>query len=371
MKIGIPKEIKDHEFRVGATPAGVHALAATGHEVRIESNAGARIGFSDAQYQAAGATIVNTAAEIYACPLVVKVKEPQPAEIPLLHEGQVLFAYLHLAADRALTGQLLQRKIIGIAYETVTDAQGAMPLLAPMSEVAGRIAVQAGAAALQMINGGRGVLLGGVTGVPPGKVVVIGAGTAGTEAARMAMGLGADITILDLNMARLRHLDEVFGPRLKTRYSETHAIEELTAEADLVICAVLIPGKRAPKLLSRATIRNMQPGAVLVDIAIDQGGCAETSHPTTHSDPTYIEESVVHYCVTNMPAACARTATQALTNATLPYLMQLAQGYKPALRRDPGLLNGLQLHLGQVTCRNVADDLGYVHMPTEQVLSAA
>lgn len=372
MLIGIPKEIKDHEFRVGVTPAGVRTLTAAGHEVRVETQAGAKISFSDAMYAAAGATVVGTPAEIYACPMVVKVKEPQPAEIPLLAEGQLLFAYLHLAAAPELARQLLQRRIIGIAYETVQDAQGALPLLTPMSEVAGRLAVQAGASALQMAAGGRGVLLGGVPGVAPGRVVILGAGTVGMHAAKMALGLGADVTLLDISLARLRYLDDVFGARLKTRYSEAQAIEELAREADLLIGAVYLPGRRAPKLISRATVGAMQPGTVLVDVAIDQGGVSETSRPTTHSNPLYQEEGVVHYCVTNMPAAVARTSTLALTHATLPYALQLAsRGPRQALLADAGLRCGLNLHRGQVTHAAVAQDLGYDFVSPEQALGTA
>lgn len=370
MLIGVPREIKDHEYRVGITPAGVRALTDAGHEVRVETRAGERIGFSDELYLAAGARIVGTPFEAYACPLIVKVKEPQPGEIPLLREGQVLFTYLHLAADPALTGRLLESEIVAIAYETVTDAAGTLPLLTPMSEVAGRMAIQAGATALQLANGGRGVLLGGVPGVAPGKVLILGAGTVGTHAARMALGLGAAVTLMDISLPRLRHLDEVSGGRLKTRYSEAHAIEELVCETDLIVGAVLLPGKRAPKLISRALVQSMKPGSVLVDVAIDQGGCAETSRPTTHSSPTYIEEGVVHYCVANMPAACARTATQALTNATLPYVLALAgKGWKEALKADAGLRKGLNLHLGQVTHAGLAADLGYPWLAPETALA--
>ncbi len=369
MLIGVPREIKNHEYRVGITPAGVRALTDAGHEVRVETRAGERIGFGDDLYLAAGARIADTPADAYACPLVVKVKEPQPGEIPLLREEQVLFTYLHLAADPALTRSLLESKIVAIAYETVTDAAGALPLLTPMSEVAGRIAIQAGATALQMANGGRGVLLGGVPGVAPGKVLILGAGTVGAHAAKMALGLGADVTLMDISLPRLRHLDDVFGARLKTRYSEAHAIEELACEADLIVGAVLLPGKCAPKLISRALVRRMQPGSVLVDVAIDQGGCAETSRPTTHSSPTYIEDGVVHYCVANMPAACARTATQALTNATLPYVLAHAgKGWKGALKADAGLRNGLNLHLGRVTHAGLAADLGYPCISPETAL---
>ncbi len=368
MKIGVPKEIKDHEYRVGVTPAGAKALIDAGHEVRVEARAGDAIGFHDDMYQAVGARIVPGPKEVYQCPLVIKVKEPQAGEFALMHEGQLLFTYLHLAPDPEQTRRLLERKVIGIAYETVTDQNGRLPLLVPMSEVAGRIAVQAGAAGLQMINGGRGVLLGGVPGVPRGKVVIIGGGVVGTEAAKMALGLGADVTILDNNLARLRQLDDLFGPGLKTRFSEAHALEELLLEADLVVGAVLLPGHAAPKLVSRELVRNMRKGAVIVDVAIDQGGCVETSRPTSHSDPMYIEEEVVHYCVTNMPGACARTATMALTNATLPYALQLAGQGEAALRQNPGLLAGLNVYKGRVTNRAVAEDLGYEYRPAAALL---
>lgn len=369
MQIGVPKEIKNHEYRVGVTPAGVRALRQAGHEVVVESNAGQRIGFSDALYLTEGASIAASPAEVYRCPLIVKVKEPQEAELPLLYAGQVLFTYFHLAAAPALTAGLLERGIVAIAYETVTDAAGGLPLLTPMSEMAGRIAIQAGATALQLANGGSGVLLGGVPGVAPARVVVIGAGAVGTQAARMAVGVGADVTILDIDLNRLRYLDDVFGPRLKTRYSEAQAIEELVRDADLVVGSVLIPGKRAPRLLSRQALASMRPGSVLVDVAIDQGGCAETSRPTTHAQPTYIEEGVVHYCVTNMPAACARTSTQALSHATLPYALRLAGlGWREALRADAGLCRGLNLCHGQVTHPRVAEDLGYVYSPPENFL---
>ena len=359
MRIGIPKETKDHEYRVGVTPAGVSALIAQGHQVLVETLAGARIGFSDAMYEAAGAMIAGQH-EIYGCDLVVKVKEPQPPELALLREGQILFCYLHLAPEPELTRVLLERKIVGIAYETVTDAQGRLPLLIPMSEVAGRLAVQAGATALQIANGGSGVLLGGVPGVAPAKVAILGGGAAGLNAAKMALGLGAEVTVLDVDVARLRQLDDVFGMRVKTRFSEAAAIAELAREADLVIGAVLIPGKRAPRLLTRDMVKAMKPGSALVDIAIDQGGCAETSRPTTHSAPTYVEHGVVHYCVTNMPGAVARTATLALTQATLPLVLELAdKGYERALRDNPGLQDGLNVFRGEVTHPAVAMDLGY------------
>ena len=368
MKIGIPKEIKDHEFRVGATPSGVKALTEAGHEVLIESGAGAAIGFSDDMYSGAGAQPVSREA-VYACPMVIKVKEPQPSEFPLLWEGQVLFAYLHLAPDPVQTRALVERKVIAIAYETVTDKGGHLPLLVPMSEVAGRLAVQAGANALQMIHGGRGVLLGGVPGVPPGRVVIVGGGIVGTQAARMALGLGADVTLLDVNLERLRELDDLFGPGLKTRYSDSYTIGELLPEADLVVGAVLIPGKQAPKLITRDHIKTMKQGAVLVDVAIDQGGCTETSHATTHSDPTYIVDGVVHYCVANMPGAVAHTSTWALTHATLPYALDLAnKGHRQAMADRPGLRDGLNVCLGKITNKNVADDLGYTYTPPEQAL---
>ncbi len=372
MKIGVPKEIKDREYRVGVTPAGVQALMAAGHELVVETQAGAAIGFTDEMYQAVGARIVPTAAEVYKSPMVMKVKEPQSSEFPLMHEGQLLFTYLHLAPDPEQTRQLLERKVVAIAYETVTDERGALPLLVPMSEVAGRIAIQAGAFGLQMINGGRGVLLGGVPGVARGKVVIVGGGIVGTEAAKMAMGLGADVTILDTSLTRLRQLDDLFGPNLKTRFSEAHALDELLPQADLVVGSVLLPGAAAPKLIKRRHVQQMQRGAVIVDVAIDQGGCAETSRPTSHSSPMYIEEDVVHYCVTNMPGACARTSTMALTNATLPYALQLANhGYQEALRRNSGLKNGLNVCKGQVTYRAVADGLGYDYVPADDALSQA
>jgi len=368
MKIGIPKEIKDHEFRIGATPSGVMALTNAGHEVLIESGAGAAIGFSDDMYRSAGARAVSRE-DVYACPMVIKVKEPQASEYPLLWEGQVLFAYLHLAPDPEQTRALVERKVVAIAYETVTDKYGHLPLLVPMSEVAGRLAIQAGANALHMIHGGRGVLLGGVPGVPPGRVVIVGGGIVGTQAARMALGLGADVTLLDVSLERLRQLDDMFGPGLKTRYSDSYSITELVQQADLVVGAVLIPGKQAPKLITREHIKSMKQGAVLVDVAIDQGGCAETSRPTTHSDPTYVVDEVVHYCVANMPGAVAHTSTWALTHATLPYALELAnKGYHRALREHSGLRDGLNVHLGCVTNRFVAEDLGYAYIAADEVL---
>lgn len=371
MRIGVPKEIKIHEYRVGLTPSGVSALTRAGHELWVQRGAGHAIAFSDEAYQAAGAQLADTMEAVYDCPLIVKVKEPQPAEFKFLRAGQILFTYLHLSANPQLTQALLERHIVGIAYETVRDDRGGLPLLAPMSEVAGRIAVQAGATALQMSNGGRGVLLGGVAGVPPARVLVLGGGIVGTEAARMAIGLGADVSILDINLDRLRHLDALYGGRLKTRYSTPDALRELLPQTDLLIGAVLVPGRQAPKLISHDMIRSMPAGAVFVDVAIDQGGCAESSRPTTHDNPTYLAEGVVHYCVGNMPGVCARTATQALGNATLPYVMELAaNGYRQALLDDAGLREGLNVYFGQVTLRSVAEDLGYPHVDALTALSA-
>lgn len=370
MKIGIPKEIKNHEYRVGATPSMVHALVEAGHEVCIESSAGALIGFTDEMFLQAGAKIVKTPLEVYENEMIIKVKEPQESEFPLLKEGQILFCYLHLAPDPLQTKNLLERKVIGIAYETVTDRLGRLPLLIPMSEIAGRIAIQVGATTLQMNHGGKGLLLGGVPGVAPARVVVIGGGVVGTEAARMAMGLGADVTIIDRDINRLRALDALFGPHLKTIFSTSHSIEEAVIKADLVIGSVLIPGKTAPKLITRHMMKKMSAGSVFVDVAIDQGGCSETSLPTSHAQPTYVEEGVIHYCVTNMPGACARTATQALTNATMDYALTLAKkGHKKALLDDIGLRNGLNICLGHVTNAYVAQDLGYEYVSPEKLLT--
>ncbi len=369
MKIGVPKEVKKDEYRVGATPDTVHAFVAAGHTVTVQSGAGAKIGFSDELYLKAGAHISASAAEIYKNELIIKVKEPQTSEFSLMHEGQTLFCYLHLAPDPEQAKKLLERKVIGIAYETVTDEQGRLPLLMPMSEIAGRFSIQAGASALQMIHGGRGVLLGGIPGVKSGKVVVLGAGIVGTEAMRMALGLGADVTIFDRNINRLRELDKFYAPALKTAFSTPAAIEDSLARADLVIGAVLIPGKKAPRLITHAMLRKMQQGAVIIDVAIDQGGCTETSRPTTHSDPTYVVDGIVHYGVTNMPAACARTSTQGLTNATLPYALKLANlGVKNAMREDRSLLEGLNVYLGKVTYKPVAEDLGYEYHDAMQLL---
>ncbi|MCC5831607.1 MAG: alanine dehydrogenase [Chlamydiales bacterium] len=371
MIIGIPKEVKNHEYRVGATPGLVTLLTHQGHEVIVQTHAGDRIGFRDEMYRHAGARIAGSVEEVYQqADMIVKVKEPQKSEFPLLRKGQILFCFLHLAPDPEQLKHLIERKVVGIAFETVTDRQGRLPLLTPMSEVAGRIAIQAGATALQMANGGKGLLLGGVPGVPPAKVIVIGGGVVGTQAARMAIGFGADVTILERRLNRLRELDDLYGPRLKTIYSTPVSIEEAVTSADLVVGAVLIPGKKAPKLLTEKMIKSISPGSVFVDVAIDQGGCAVTSHPTTHSDPMYIVHNVVHYCVANMPGACARTSTQALANAIAPYVMEIAsKGYKKAMQDDSGLLEGLNVCLGHVTNEHVAHDCDYKYHPAVECIT--
>jgi alanine dehydrogenase len=367
MLIGIPTETKDHEYRVGMTPAGVYALVRHGHEVLVQTGAGAHVGFPDDAYLAVGARVAH-AADVWSAEMVVKVKELQEAELDLLHRGQILFAYLHLAPEPVLLDVLLRSGVSGIAYETVTDASGGLPLLAPMSRIAGKLSIQFGAWALQMANGGSGVLLGGVPGVAPGRVVVIGAGAAGANAVRVAIGVGADVTVFDLNTAVLAHLEDLYQGRVKTCYSEPLTLAEHVTGADLVIGATLTPGKLAPRLLSRELLKTMRRGSVLVDIAIDQGGIAETSRATTHSDPTYVEEGVVHYCVANMPSAVARTATLALTHATLPYVLALAdRGLDAALARDAGLRAGLQVYAGQVTHPGLAEDAKRPWVPYEDV----
>ncbi|NVK43959.1 MAG: alanine dehydrogenase [Oceanospirillaceae bacterium] len=370
MLIGVPTEIKNNEFRIGMTPSGVRELVLAGHEVLIEQGGGQAIGLGDDAYRGAGARIAGSAQEIFdSAELIVKVKEPQPEECRMLRSGQVLFTYLHLAPDPEQTRLLLASDAVAIAYETVTSARGGLPLLAPMSEVAGRMSIQAGAHALERAQGGRGVLLGGVPGVAPGKVVIIGGGVVGVNAARMAMGLGADVTVLDRSLPRLAELDELYGPRLKTLYSNAHALEEQVARADLVIGAVLIPGAAAPKLVSRAMLGTMARGSVLVDVAIDQGGCFETSRPTTHQDPIFDVDGIIHYCVANMPGAVALTSTFALTNATLPFILALAsKGYRKALEDDAHLRNGLNIHRGKVTYRAVSEALGYDFEPAEKAL---
>ncbi len=365
MLVGVPKEIKIHEYRVGLTPEAVRELTHHGHAVLVQAGAGAGIGADDAAYRASGAEIALDAATVFArADMVVKVKEPQPAECRMLRPGQVLFTYLHLAPDPAQALALCESGCTAIAYETVTDATGGLPLLAPMSEVAGRMAIQVGAVALQKAGGGRGVLLGGVPGVAAGDVVVIGGGTVGTHAARMAVGMGARVTILDKSLPRLRQLDELFEGRVTTQYATVHAREEAMMCADLVVGAVLVPGAAAPKLVRRAQLASMRPGAVVVDVAIDQGGCFETSHPTTHDDPTYIVDGIVHYCVANMPGAVARTSTFALNNATLPFTLALAdKGWQQACADDPHLRAGLNVHAGRITHAAVAQALGLVDVP--------
>jgi alanine dehydrogenase len=360
MRIGVPTEIKVHEYRVGLMPASVRELTSHGHAVQVQAGAGVGVGCSDADYQAAGASIVPTAAAVFAGnDMIVKVKEPQPAECTMLRPGQLLFTYLHLAADREQADGLMRSGCVAIAYETVTAPDGSLPLLVPMSEVAGRMSIQVGAWYLQKAQGGRGVLLGGVPGVPTARVVVIGGGVAGTHAIEMAHGLRADVTVIDRSLPRLRQLDAQFHGAIHTLFSTADAIERAVVEADLVIGSVLVPGAAAPKLVTEAMIQRMRPGSVVVDIAIDQGGCFETSLPTTHADPVYVKHGVTHYCVTNMPGAVARSSAQALNNATLPYVRALADlGWQKAIAADAGLRNGLNVLEGRVVHPAVAHDLG-------------
>jgi alanine dehydrogenase len=370
MRIGCPTEIKNHEYRVGLTPESVRELTAHGHEVWIQSGAGLGIGADDPAYRQAGAKIVEGPEEIFAeCEMVVKVKEPQAGERAMLREGQVLYTYLHLAPDPEQTADLVKSGVTGIAYETVTGPNNSLPLLKPMSQVAGRMSIQAGATALEKAHGGRGVLLGGVPGVMPGKVTIIGGGVVGFNAAQMASGLGADVTIMDRNPEVLERVGTHFESRAKTRFSNHANLEESVCEADLIIGAVLIPGAAAPKLVTRDMLKCMKPGAVLVDVAIDQGGCFETSHPTTHDEPTFVVDGIVHYCVANMPGAVSRTSTYALNNVTLPHALRIADlGWKEAMRTDPHLAQGLNVHAGHVTYRAVAEELGYAILPLEQAL---
>ena len=362
MLIGVPKETNNREYRIGLTPAGVRELVQHGHTVLVECDGGAAIGIGNTLYLDAGAEIVNTAAEIFArAGMIIKVKEPQPNECAMLRPGQILFTYLHLAPDPTQTELLVKSGVSAIAYETVTDDRGGLPLLAPMSEVAGRLAVQAGAHCLEKTQGGAGVLLGGVPGVSPANVCIIGGGVVGVNAARIAMGMGARVSILDRSLPRLTHLDELYGKRLNTLFSTTEAIETQLKSADLVIGAVLIPGATAPKLLTRKMLKLMKSGSVVVDVAIDQGGCFETSRATTHDDPTYIVDDVIHYCVANMPGAVARTSTFALTNATLPYALSLAENDLDALKCNTHLRAGLNVHRGMVTNPAVAAIQGYAH----------
>ncbi|MEE4346858.1 MAG: alanine dehydrogenase [Paracoccaceae bacterium] len=371
MKIGCPKEIKPQEFRVGMTPNAAMEAVAHGHEVLIETGAGVGAGFPDADYVAAGAKIIGTAAEVFAtADMIVKVKEPQAGERKMLREGQLLFTYLHLAPDPEQTHDLLTSGCTAIAYETVTDRSGGLPLLAPMSEVAGRLAPQVGAWTLQKANGGRGVLMGGVPGVGPAKVLVLGGGVVGTHAARIAAGMGADVTVLDRSLPRLRYLDDVFGGLFKTGYSSAGLLAELLPQADMVVGAVLIPGAAAPKLITRAQLGVMKPGAVLVDVAIDQGGCFETSKATTHQDPIYEVDGIMHYCVANMPGAVARTSTLALGNATMPFMLALAdKGWKRACAEDAHLLAGLNVHAGQLTYAAVGEALGIASVDARSLVA--
>jgi len=371
MLIGTPKEIKNHEYRVGLTPESAAELVSHGHQVLIETGAGLGIGADDAAYQAAGAEMADSAEEIFAkADMIVKVKEPQPAERAMLRKDQILYTYLHLAPDPEQTKDLVTSGAVCIAYETVTDDDGGLPLLKPMSQVAGRMSIQAGATALEKSHGGRGILLGGVPGVMPGKVVVIGGGVVGFNAAQMAVGLGADVTILDRDPGVLERLGMYFQSQAKTRFSNRVNLADSVASADLVIGAVLIPGAAAPKLVTREMLGSMKPGSVLVDVAIDQGGCFETSKPTTHENPIYVVDGIVHYCVANMPGGVARTSTYALNNVTLPHALRIAEkGWVQALQDDPHLANGLNVCNGQITCEPVAKDLGYRYVPPEQALT--
>lgn len=371
MIIGVPREIKADEYRVSCVPAGVQALIDAGHRVLVQSGAGSGCGLPDADYRRAGAEIAPQAADIFAeAEMIIKVKEPQPSEYPLLRPGQILYTYLHLAAGKELTQALKDRQIIGIGYETIQLADGSLPLLTPMSEVAGRMAVQVGAYFLQKQEGGRGVLLSGVPGVPPAEVLILGGGTVGSNAARVAVGLGAQVIIIDSNLERLRHLDSLYHGRLITLASHRHTISAAIRTADLVVGAVLIPGAKAPKLVRRDHLKEMKEGAVIVDVAVDQGGCVETSRPTTHSHPTFVVDGILHYCVANMPGAVGRTSSFALANTTLPYALAIAgRGLEAAVRNDPALAHGVNLYRGEVTHEAVAADLGYPYRPLRELLS--
>ena len=368
MIVGLPREIKDNEYRVGLTPAGVRALTDAHHQVIVEKSAGEGSGFGDDLYERAGATMIDSADNIWAeAEMIVKVKEPIAPEYPRMREGQLLFTYLHLAPDPELTKQLLERKVTGIAYETITDRRGTLPLLTPMSEVAGRMAVQVGAHYLEKMSGGRGILLGGVPGVPAAHVVIIGGGVVGTNAAKMAVGMGAQVTIIDNNLDRLRELDDIFLSKVSTLASSAYMIHDAISQADLIIGAVLVPGAAAPRLVTRGMLKDVPNGAVIVDVAVDQGGCIETTHPTTHSDPTYYVEGVLHYCVANMPGAVPRTSTFALTNATLPYALKLAnRGFLDAIASDSGLKEGVNTYGGKLTYEAVAtaQNLEYTSLDT-------
>ncbi len=372
MIVGLPKEIKDNEYRVGLTPAGVRALKDAGHQILVERDAGGGSGFENALYERAGATIIDSADDIWAgAEMIVKVKEPIAPEYPRMREGQLLFTYLHLAPDRELTRQLIERKVTGIAYETITDRHGQLPLLTPMSEVAGRMAIQVGAHYLEKMSGGRGILLGGVPGVPAARVVIIGGGVVGTNAAKMAVGMGAHVTIIDNNLDRLRELDDIFLSKISTLASSAYMIHDAISQADLIVGAVLVKGAAAPKLITRSMLKEVPNGAVIVDVAVDQGGCIETTHPTTHSNPTYYVEGVLHYCVANMPGAVPRTSTFALTNATLPYALKLAnKGFLQAIAGDPGLKEGVNTFAGACTYEAVAVDQGIPYTPLDQLIGS-
>jgi alanine dehydrogenase len=371
MIVGLPKEIKDNEYRVGLTPAGVRALTDPGHTVVVERSAGDGSGFADDLYRTAGATILDSADDVWAQgDMIVKVKEPIAPEYPRMREGQLLFTYLHLAPDVELTKQLLERKVTGVAYETITDRRGTLPLLTPMSEVAGRMAVQVGAHYLEKMQGGRGILLGGVPGVPAARVVIIGGGVVGTNSAKIAVGMGAHVTIIDNNLDRLRELDDIFLSKISTLASSAYMIHDAVSQADLIIGAVLVPGAAAPRLVTRSMLKDVPNGAVIVDVAVDQGGCIETTHPTTHSDPTYYVEGVLHYCVANMPGAVPRTSTFALTNATLPYALKLAnKGLNEAIKSDPGLKAGVNTYAGKLTYEAVAESQGLEYTPIDEILN--
>lgn len=371
MLIGVPKEIKNHEYRVGLTPTSVREMITHGHEVIVQTNAGEGIGAGDAEYEAAGAKIIETASDIFAkADMIVKVKEPQPVECAMLRPDQILYTYLHLAPDPEQTRALVDSGCVAIAYETVTSPMGGLPLLAPMSKVAGRMSIQAGAYCLEHPHGGLGMLLGGVPGVDPAKVVILGAGMVGTHATHIAVGMGADVWVIDRNVDVLESHWKHFGRNTNTVYSTTDSVEKHVLEADLVIGGVLIPGAAAPKLVTADMVKRMKPGSVIVDVAIDQGGCCETSKATTHADPTYVVDDVVHYCVANMPGGVPRTSTYALNNATLPHAIALAnKGYKQALMDDPHLKNGLNVHKGKITYREVAQTLGYDYQPADEALS--
>jgi len=368
--VGLPKEIKDNEYRVGLTPAGVRALKDAGHEVLVEKSAGEGSGFEDSLYQRAGGRIVDSAEDVWTtAELIVKVKEPIAPEYPRMREGQLLFTYLHLAPDRGLTKQLLERKVTGIAYETITDHRGGLPLLTPMSEVAGRMAIQVGAHYLEKMSGGRGILLGGVPGVPAARVVIIGGGVVGTNAAKIAVGMGAHVTMIDNNLERLRELDDIFLSKISTLASSAYMIHDAISQADLIVGAVLVPGAAAPKLVTRSMLKDVPNGAVIVDVAVDQGGCIETTHPTTHSNPTFYVEGVLHYCVANMPGAVPRTSTFALTNATLPYALKLAnKGFFAAIAADAGLKAGVNTFAGHCTYEAVASAQGLEYTPLDALV---